>query len=111
MYTEWYATEFFSQYAPFEDWVTGEMVQSTNVYDAWALLVNLSPNRDAEVTATFYYEDEPPRDFSFRWSPTTWARPTCRLDAIPPSGSGCACAARRPSSSRPRLGIAWPTNV
>ena len=26
MYKEWYATEFFSQYAPFQDWVTGEEV-------------------------------------------------------------------------------------
>jgi len=34
MYNEWYATEFFSQYAPFKDWVTGETVKSTNVYDA-----------------------------------------------------------------------------
>ena len=65
MYKEWYATEFFSQYAPFQDWVTGEEVQSTNVFDAWALLLNLSPTRDAEVTATFYYEDEAPRDFTF----------------------------------------------
>ncbi len=65
MYTEWYATEFFSQYAPFKDWVTGQMVQSTNVFDAWALMVNLSPKRDAEVTATFFYEDEPPKDFTF----------------------------------------------
>ena len=65
MYTEWYATEFFSQYAPFQDWVTGEMVQSTNVYDAWALLVNLSAQRDARVTATFFYQDEPPKDFVF----------------------------------------------
>jgi hypothetical protein len=65
MYTEWYATEFFSQYAPFEDWVTGEMVKSTNVYDAWALLLNLSQDRDAEVTATWYYEDEAPRDYTF----------------------------------------------
>lgn len=65
MYTEWYATEFFSQYAPFKDWVTGRMVQSTNVFDAWMLLVNLSNRRDAEVTATFFYEDEPPKDFTF----------------------------------------------
>jgi hypothetical protein len=65
MYNEWYATEFFSQYAPFKDWVTGETVKSTNVYDAWALLLNLSPEADAEVTATWYYEDEAPRDYSF----------------------------------------------
>jgi len=42
MYSEWYATEFFSRYDPFEDWVTGKQVQSINVFDAWALLVNLS---------------------------------------------------------------------
>jgi len=65
VYTEWYATEFFSQYAPFKDWVTGEVVHSTNVFDAWALMVNLSPRRDAEVTTTFFYEDEPPKDFTF----------------------------------------------
>lgn len=65
MYKEWYATEFFSQYAPFEDWVTGATVQSTNVFDAWVLLVNLSSGRDAEVTATFFYEDESPKDFDF----------------------------------------------
>lgn len=65
MYTEWYCTEYFSQYAPFKDWVTGEMVSLTNVFDAWMLLVNLSQKRDAEVTATFFYEDEPPKDCSF----------------------------------------------
>jgi hypothetical protein len=65
MYTEWYATEFFSQYTPFEDWVTGHMTQSTNVFDAWALMLNLSSKQDAEVTVTFFYEDEPPRDFTF----------------------------------------------
>lgn len=65
MYTEWYATEYFSQYAPFEDWVTGETVTSKNVYDAWMLLVNLSQKQDAEVTATFFYEDEPPKDYTF----------------------------------------------
>mgnify|MGYP005855941869 CR=1 FL=1 len=65
MYTEWYATEFFSQYAPFKDWVTGRMVSSTNVYDAWMLLVNLSPTQDARLTGTFFYEDEPPREFTF----------------------------------------------
>jgi hypothetical protein len=65
MYTEWYATEFFSHYAPVEDWVTGETVQSTNVYDAWALLVNLNAEQDAKITVTFFYEDEPPQDFAF----------------------------------------------
>ena len=65
MYTEWYATEFFSQYAPFKDWVTGQMVTSRNVYDAWMLIVNLSQKRGAEVACTFFYEDEPPRDFTF----------------------------------------------
>ncbi len=65
MYEEWYATEFFSQYAPFKDWVTGKMVQSTNVYDAWMLLVNLSQKREAQVTGTFYYEDEGPQEFTF----------------------------------------------
>jgi hypothetical protein len=65
MYTEWYATEFFSQYAPFRDWVTGEMVHSTNIFDAWMLLLNLSPKREAQVTGTFFYEDEPPQDFTF----------------------------------------------
>ena len=65
MYKEWYATEFFSQYAPFEDWVTGKTTQSTNVFDAWALLLNLSSTRDAAVVATFFYEDEPPKDFAF----------------------------------------------
>jgi hypothetical protein len=65
VYKEWYATEFFSQYEPFEDWVTGKEVRSTNVYDAWALLLNLSSTEDAEVEATFYYEDEPPKDYSF----------------------------------------------
>jgi hypothetical protein len=64
-YTEWYATEFFSQYAPFKDWVTGQMKQSTNVFDAWALMLNLSSKQAVEVTATFFYEDEPPRDFTF----------------------------------------------
>lgn len=66
MYTEWYATEFFSQYAPFKDWVTGEMVQCTNVFDAWLLLVNLNPHQEVEVTGTFFYEDELPREFTFR---------------------------------------------
>jgi hypothetical protein len=65
VYTEWYATEFFSQYEPFEDWVNGEMVESINVFDAWALLVNLSETEDAEITATWYYIDEPPKDFTF----------------------------------------------
>jgi len=65
MYQEWYATEFFSQYAPFQDWVTGEITKSTNVYDAWALLLNLSQKNDASVKATFYYEDEPPKEYSF----------------------------------------------
>jgi hypothetical protein len=65
VYTEWYATEFFSQYEPFEDWVTGELVESINAFDAWALLVNLSETQDAEVTATWYYVDEPPKDFGF----------------------------------------------
>jgi hypothetical protein len=65
MYTEWYATEFFSQYAPFKDWVTGQMVQSTNIFDAWMLLVNLSAKRAAQITGTFFYEDEPARDFTF----------------------------------------------
>jgi hypothetical protein len=66
MYKDWYATEFFSQYTPFEDWVTGETTQSTNVFDAWALMLNLSSTHDAEVVATFFYEDEPPKDFAFR---------------------------------------------
>jgi hypothetical protein len=65
MYQEWYATEFFSQYEPFEDWVTGDEVRSTNVFDAWALFVNLSSSVDAEVTTTFYYEDEPPKSSGF----------------------------------------------
>src|SRR5262245_2163596 len=65
MYTEWYATEFFSQYAPFKDWVTGEMVRCANVFDAWMLLVNLSSKREAQITGTFFYEDEPPQDFTF----------------------------------------------
>lgn len=65
MYNEWYATEFFSQCEPFEDWVRGRMVQSTNVFDAWMLLVNLSSKDDAKITATFFYQDEPPNDFSF----------------------------------------------
>jgi hypothetical protein len=65
MYNEWYATEFFSQYGPFKDWVTGATVKSTNVFDAWALLLNLSAEHDAEVTATWYYEDEPPSSFTF----------------------------------------------
>jgi hypothetical protein len=65
MYTEWYATEFFSQYAPFKDWVTGEIVRSTNIFDAWMLLVNLDSKQDAKITGTFFYEDEPPQDFTF----------------------------------------------
>ncbi|MCJ7736202.1 MAG: hypothetical protein MUQ10_02665 [Anaerolineae bacterium] len=65
MYREWYCTECFSQYEPFEDWVTGQMVQSKNVYDAWALVLNISQTQDAEVTVTFFYEDEEPHDFSF----------------------------------------------
>ncbi|NLE44924.1 MAG: hypothetical protein GX620_09410 [Chloroflexi bacterium] len=65
MYTEWYATEFFSQYDPFEDWVTGETVKSRNVFDAWALFLNLSQDGDAEVVTTFYYADEEPKDFTF----------------------------------------------
>ena len=60
MYTEWYATEFFSQYAPFKDWVTGEMTSSTNVFDAWALILNLS-KQDAEVTASFFSVPAPAR--------------------------------------------------
>ncbi|NPV87282.1 MAG: hypothetical protein HPY45_14890 [Anaerolineae bacterium] len=65
MYTEWYATEFFSQYEPFQSWVNGETVQSINVYDAWVLLLNLSTTHDAHITATFFYADEPPQDFAF----------------------------------------------
>jgi len=65
MPTEWYATEFFSQYDPFQDWVTGKMVQSINVYDAWMLILNLHPTRDAHITTTFYYEDEEPKEYSF----------------------------------------------
>jgi len=65
LYKEWYCTDCFSQYEPFEDWVTGQMVQSKNVYDAWALMVNISQTEDAEITVTFYYEDEGPQDFSF----------------------------------------------
>jgi hypothetical protein len=66
MYTEWYATEYFSQYEPFEDWVTGEMTCSINFYDAWMLILNLSQTQDALVTVTFFYAGEPPQDFSFR---------------------------------------------
>ena len=65
MYQEWYATEFFSQYAPFKNWVTGEIVTSINYYDAWALFVNLSKNHNAVITVTFYYADESPKDFTF----------------------------------------------
>jgi len=65
MYREWYFTEFFSQYAPFKDWVSGEMVKSINVYDAWMLILNLDSSQDAVVTTTFYYEDEAPRDYQF----------------------------------------------
>lgn len=64
-YKEWYATEFFSQYEPFRDWVTGQMVRSTNVFDAWALFLNLSRKEDAQITTTFYYIDEPPAEFTF----------------------------------------------
>ncbi len=66
MVREWYATEYFSQYEPFQDWVTGEMVQSINVYDAWMLIYNLSETHTASVTVTFYYADEDPKDFTFR---------------------------------------------
>jgi len=65
MYQEWYATEFFSQYAPFQDWVTGQMVKSINFYDAWMLILNLSQTQEAQVKVTFFYEDEDPKDFEF----------------------------------------------
>ncbi len=65
MYQEWYATEFFSQYEPFKDWVTGETVQCTNIFDAWALMLNLSQTQDAKIIATWYYADEPPKDYTF----------------------------------------------
>jgi len=65
MYKEWFATEFFSQYAPFKDWVTGQIVKSTNVFDAWALMLNLSQKQDALITVTFFYEDETPQDYAF----------------------------------------------
>ncbi len=65
MYREWYATEFFSQYDPFQDWVDGKLVQSINVYDAWMLFYNLSESETASVTVTFYYADEEPKEFTF----------------------------------------------
>ncbi len=74
MYREWYATEFFNQYAPFRDWVSGQMVQSTNIYDAWLLVVNLSPLQQADIALTFFYENEPPADFSFRLPPRRQGR-------------------------------------
>jgi len=36
-----------------------------DVYDAWMLLLNLSQKHDAQVTGTFFYEDEDPKDFHF----------------------------------------------
>lgn len=65
MYTEWFCTEYFSQYKPFKDWATGKLVKSINVYDAWLLILNLSQDKDAEVITTFFYEDETPKDFKF----------------------------------------------
>jgi hypothetical protein len=65
MYTEWYVTEYFSQYEPFQDWVSGELTHSLNFYDAWMLVVNLNQAQPAEVTVTFFYADEPPKDFTF----------------------------------------------
>jgi hypothetical protein len=41
------------------------MTTSTNIFDAWLLLVNLNPSQAAQVTGTFFYEDEPPQDFNF----------------------------------------------
>jgi hypothetical protein len=66
MYTEWYLTEYFSQYEPFEDWTTGELIRSTNFFDAWMLILNLSWKHTAQVTVTFFYADEPPQDFTFK---------------------------------------------
>ena len=66
MYKEWFVTEYFSQYDEFEDWAKGGRVRSINVYDKWMLIANLNPRQEAEVTLTFYYMDEAPRDFTFR---------------------------------------------
>jgi hypothetical protein len=65
MYTEWYLTEYFSQYEPFADWITGEPTRSTNFYDAWMLILNLSQKNAAQVTVTFFYSDQAPQDFTF----------------------------------------------
>lgn len=65
MYKEWYVTEYFSQYEPFKDWVTGQLTRSINYFDAWMLILNLSQKHDAQVTITFFYPDEPPKDFTF----------------------------------------------
>jgi hypothetical protein len=74
MYTEWYLTEYFSQYDLFADWTTGEPVRSTNFYDAWMLILNLSQKHAAQVTVTFFYADEPPRDFTFQLAAGTQGR-------------------------------------
>ncbi len=66
MYREWFVTEYFSQYDEFEDWAKGGKTRSINIYDKWMLIVNLNSQEDAEVNLTFYYQDEPPRDFTFR---------------------------------------------
>lgn len=66
MYREWFVTEYFSLYDEFEDWAQGGKTRSINVYDKWMLIVNLNPKEEAEVTLTFYYQDEPPKDFTFR---------------------------------------------
>jgi hypothetical protein len=81
MYKEWYATEFFSQYEPFQDWVTGKMVQSCNVFDAWMLIYNLSEKHQASVTVTFYYADESPKDFTFTLPPSRQGRLHLAQDA------------------------------
>lgn len=69
MYKEWFVTEYFSQYDEFEDWQTGGERRSINVYDKWMLIVNLNSRQEAEVTLTFYYMDEGPKQFSFRLAP------------------------------------------
>lgn len=66
MYREWFMTEYFSLYDEFEDWAQGGKTRSINVYDKWMLIVNLNPQEEAEVNLTFYYQDEPPKDFTFR---------------------------------------------
>src|SRR6266498_4081518 len=69
MYKEWYAAEIFAQNFPIQNWVTGEMVWSTNQYFAGVLIINLSQSNKTEVKMTFFYPNEPAMDYEFTIQP------------------------------------------